>query len=354
MARTTTEKLQPAASPTGWAVWGHDHAVAELQSAIRHGVRHAYILSGFHQIGKQSLALEFARALVCVNPPTLAIPCGECPACRRAGRGTHPDVTIYDLRTQQEAADKSSTSKNLSLNIQTVRSISSSVSLRPMEARHRVIIVDDVETMQETAQEAFLKTLEEPPSYAVILLLTTDAELLLPTIRSRCTTIQLQSVLSPRIVDALVAAGVGEDEAQKIAVASVGRPGWAFDAANHPDLLTDRVALESSVLSWIRSDQYQRMAEATRLGDAFGKDRNAVYARLSAAQTIWRAAVLHSLGVGDLETLGAVAVDQGSLTPQDVLTALRSVDACLVDLDANVRPRLALQSMVLQWPTLTT
>jgi DNA polymerase-3 subunit delta' len=223
-----------------------------------------------------------------------------------------------------------------------------------MEARHRVVIVDDVETMQETAQEAFLKTLEEPPSYAVILLLTTDAELLLPTIRSRCTTIQLQTVLSPRIANALVAAGVGEHEAQTIATASVGRPGWAFEAANKAELLTDKVELASSVLSWIRSDQYQRMAEATRLGDTFGKDRNAVYARLSAAQTIWRASVLQSLGVGDLEIPGAVAVDHGTLTPQDALTALRSVEACLIDLDTNVRPRLALQSMVLEWPTLTT
>jgi len=267
-------------------------------------------------------------------------------------RGTHPDVTLYDLATQQDAGGASSTSKNLSLNIDTVRSISASVTLRPMEARHRVVIVDDVETMQETAQEAFLKTLEEPPAYAVILLLTTDAELLLETIRSRCTTIQLQTVPAARIVEALRAAGVDDEEATTIATASVGRPGWAFDAANDPAQLGERLELEESVLAWIRAERYQRMVEATKLGDAFSKDRSAVFARLAVAQTIWRAAVLQVLGVDSAQTGGAVLPGTGSLTAQQVLAALRSVEACLSDLDANVRPRLALQSMVLQWPTL--
>ena len=354
MARSAPDRIVPVPAPSGWSVWGHDHAVAELQAAVRNGVRHAYILSGFHKVGKQSLALEFSRALVCLDPPAPAVPCGACSACRRVSRGTHPDVTLYDLASQQAAAGASSTSKNLSLNIETVRSISASVALRPMEARYRVVIVDDVETMQETAQEAFLKTLEEPPAYAVILLLTTDAELLLPTIRSRCATIQLQTVLPPRIVEALTAAGVEPEEAERIAAASVGRPGWAFEAVNDPRILSEHLELESSVLSWIQGDQYQRMAEAIRLGDAFSKDRNAVYAKLSAAQTIWRASVLQALGVGDLETRGAVASEQGTLAPKDALTALRSVETCLADLDANVRPRLALQSMVLQWPTLRT
>ena len=343
--------IVPTTGPSGWTVWGHDHAVGELQAAIRRGVRHAYILSGFEQLGKRTMALELARALVCLGPSVPGIPCRQCSACRRVGRGTHPDVTVYDLETQQEAAEKASTGKNLSLTIQTARSISASVALRPMEASHRVIVVDDGETMQETAQEAFLKTLEEPPPYAVILLLTSDAELLLPTIRSRCTTIQLQTVPAPSIAEALVAAGVPAADAGKIAAASIGRPGWAFAAANDPGLLADRLSLRQGVLAWIRSDQYERMAEATRLGDTFSKDRGAVYMRLAAVQTIWRTAVLAALGVADEE-----GVDPSPLpvSPQDALIALRSVNACLSDLDANVRPRLALQSMVLQWPKLTT
>ena len=348
----TTNGVEPPPSSTGWRVWGHDHAVHELQAAISKGVRHAYILSGYHHVGKTALAEEFARALMCVSSSSSGQPCGACSACRRVGRGTHPDVTLYDLARQQETAEKSSTSKNLSLNIQTVRDITSSISLRPMEARHRVVIVDDVETMQETAQEAFLKTLEEPPPYAVILLLTTDAELLLETIRSRCTVLQLQTVRPSTIGEMLFASGLDEKDATAIATASIGRPGWAIQAASDLGLLSDRLELESVVRDWIAGDEYLRMVEATRLGDVFSRDRAAVYAHLSLAQALWREIVLWAVGVADVDRHDRGFANGWHPAAREAVIALRSVEQCLSDLDANVRPKLALQSMVLKWPTL--
>jgi len=346
----STKLIQPTPSGSGWRIWGHDHAVKGLQSAVRTGVRHAYILSGFHDVGKQALALEFARALVCMEPPAPGLSCGACAICRRVGRGTFPDVSLYDLSRQQEEASKSSTSRHQSLNIETVRQITSSVSLRPMEAKHRVVIVDDVETMQETAQEAFLKTLEEPPAYAVILLLTTDADLLLETIRSRAAVIQLQTVKPALIAEMLEAAGVERDEADTIASASVGRPGWAVQAANDPGLLKQRLDVQSQVMSWIQGDQYGRMVEATKLGDSFTRDRQAVFTRLSMAQTAWRSIALQAVGIGEAERRPALDTIAKSVSPVGALTALKSVAQCMNDLDSNVRPRLALQSMVLQWP----
>lgn len=348
-----TTSIQPAPSRTGWRVWGHDHAVTELQSAIRRGVRHAYILSGYDGVGKTAMAMEFAKALVCANPPSPGNPCNDCSACRRVARGTFPDVTIYDLARQQQESSRSSTSKHQSLNIETVRAISSSVTLRPMEARHRIVIVDDVETMQETAQEAFLKTLEEPPSYTVILLLTTDAELLLETIRSRAATIQLQTVKSATISEMLEASGIAPEDAATIASASMGRPGWAIRAAGDPALLTSRLELRSTVESWIQGDTYHRMIEATRLGDSFSKDRQAVYDRLAIAQTVWRAAILRSLDIDELDAW-SVDIEIGRISTSSATDAIRSVEQCLNDLDANVRPRLALQSMVLRWPALVS
>jgi DNA polymerase III subunit delta' len=343
--------MELAKTSSGWPIWGHDHAVHELQSAVTGGVRHAYILSGYHNVGKTALAREFAKAIVCAEPPAPGLSCGNCSACRRVDRGTHPDVTLYDLERQQQSAEKSSTGKNLSLTIQTVRQITSSIALRPMEARHRVVIVDDVETMQETAQEAFLKTLEEPPAYAVILLLTTDADLMLETIRSRAMTVQLQTVPTATILAMLEASGIERERARAIAVASVGRPGWALQAVENDQLLIQRVEVQSSVVSWIQSDHYQRLVEATRLGDAFSKDRDSVYARLLAAQAVWRAIVLRSVGVSDIDHPEVASAEHLSYAAAASVKALKSVDACLADLDSNVRPRLALQSMVLQWPT---
>lgn len=350
MAAQAGSSSRLPANETGWPIWGHDHAVHEMRSAISRGVRHAYILSGYDQVGKAALTREFAMALVCDRSPEPGLSCGDCASCRRVGRGTHPDVTLYDLERQQQAAEKSPTGKNLSLTIQTVRQITSSIALRPMEARYRVVIVDDVETMQETAQEAFLKTLEEPPGYAVILLLTTDADLLLETIRSRAMTVQLQTVPAPTIAEMLQAAGVEDARAQMIASASMGRPGWALEASADEKLLARRLEVQASVVSWIHSDQYQRMAEATRLGDAFTKDRDTVYSRLLAAQTAWRSIVLRAVGVPDVEHPDLSHLSTRTVDPVAAVQALKSVDACLADLDANVRPRLALQSMVLQWP----
>src|SRR5690606_12323832 len=116
-------------------------------------------------------------------------------------------------------------------------------------------------------------------------------------------------------------------------------------------LLQGRVETRQSVVSWVHSDPYGRLRQATRLGDAFSKDRAAVYARLLAAQTISRAMVLRSVGVPDVEHPELTGGGETVFAASDAVRALRSVDACLAALDSNVRPRLALQSMVLQWPT---
>jgi len=312
--------------------------VQDLQRAVVHGPRHAYILSGPDSVGKRTIAREFARALVCTNPPAPGIPCGACSACRRVGRDVHPDVTIADLAKQ--SAREKATSKNTSLNIETVREVSAAVALRPMEGRWRIAIVDDVETMQETAQEAFLKTLEEPPSYAIIVLLTSDVELLLPTILSRCVVRTLQIVPETEIARALTTAGVANAQAETIALASDGRPGWAFRAANEPALLEERLTLERVALAWADANAFQRLITATKLADQFMKDRDAVFTQILAVQKAWRRRMIDAFHEG-ARAEGTRFVD-----------ALRSIERCLLDLEANVRPRLALQNMVIQWPEL--
>lgn len=324
-----------------WPVWGHHHAVRELQAAAIRGPRHAYILSGFEHLGKSTLATVFAQALLCTQPTSPGVPCLECSVCRRVARGTHPDCALWDLERQAKTAEKSTASRNLTLNIQTVREITSSISMRPMESRYRVVIVDDVESMQETAQEAFLKTLEEPPAYAVILLLTTDAELMLETIRSRAMTVHLQNVPTGRIRDGLLTHGIERDRALQIAEASDGRPGWAICAATDEKLLAEHLEMQAAADRWIDAERYHQLAEATLLGDAFGKDRETVYHRLAAVQRQWRNRTMDELDATSVQII-------------DNVKALKSVDMCFRDLEANVRPKLALQTMVLQWPTTTS
>ena len=336
---------------TSWPVWGQAAAVADLDAAVRRGPGHAYILSGPAQSGRRLSALEFARALCCTNPGPEGQSCRGCSICGRIERGVFPDVTVFDLASQ--AARDNDKSKNLTLNISTVRDISAAVAYRPAEAQWRVVIVDDAETMQETAQEAFLKTLEEPPSYVVLILLATDIETLLPTIISRCRVVRFGSSSPFEIRAALEASDVEPDRASHISDVAEGSMGWAFDSANDVSLVEVRVAAWQEVVDFVLADAYQRVVRAVLMADEFTKAREVVFARLHLLQAVWRSVLYVQQGVETSSLNKGVAsrLDgfQGA-SSEDLVRAIRAVDTCVANLEANVRPRLAMESMVTAWP----
>lgn len=335
--------MATATERPGWGVYGNTAAVERMRRAIMQGPRHAYLLSGPDFIGKSRLATAFAAALLCPNSPESGESCGACSTCRRISKGVHPDVSHFDLAYQ--AAQDDSKSKNLTLNISTVRDIGRLVSLRPVEARWRVVVVDDVETMQEPAQEAFLKTLEEPPSYVVILMLCADAELLLPTLLSRCAVVPMVPPVDGTVREALMDAGADAERADRIAVASRGRVGLALRALDD-DALTEALSENvTAAQSWVTGDEYGRMVEAFRLADRFPAEREAVFDRLAATQATWRAMVLAAAGATD-GTGDGPRLDSAP----DGVRALMAIDRCIRDLEGNVRPRAALATMVQAWP----
>lgn len=205
-----------------------------------------------------------------------------------------------------------------------------------------MVIVDDMETMQETAQEAFLKTLEEPPAAAVLVLLTDDIENLLQTVLSRCVVLTLSPVRADRIEAALQAAGAESSEAAELASLAQGLPGWAFAAANDEALRAARRETRDEARAWIAEDGYGRMVRAIRTADRFGQDKDQVVAALVSVMLEWRDLLYRSVGLD--------GADRPGYALSDLLRAISSVRACLSDLDANVRPRLACETMVLQWP----
>ncbi len=350
---TGTSSFAPIPTAAGWRCWGHDRAVAQFQRATESGPQHAYILGGPKHVGKTTLATEFARSLLCLHGIRASEPCGACATCRRILRGVHPDVTRFDL-DRQILEDKGN-SKQTTLTIQTIRQITSSLSLRPMEANWRVVLLGDAETMQEPAQEAFLKTLEEPPSYAIILMLATDPELLLETIRSRCQIRTLQPVPVATIEQCLQASGVENGRARKIAELAEGTPGWAFRAANEPALLEDREERRNHAARWVTGSPYERVVMAIQTADQFSGDRTDTFGRLTALTGVWRGVLLKRVGVGQeiphcSDAKHHAPIEFSNSTIAELATAVESVQTCMSDLEANVRPRLALESMVLLWP----
>ena len=331
----------PAADPeSGWPVWGQAPAVGELRQAVLAGPRHAWILAGPEGSGKYLAARTFAKALSCPNRAAgSAVPCDACSVCRRIDRGVFPDVVEFGLRQQVERdGDKS---RNLTLNVATVREVSSSVSFRPTESPWKVVIVSDAETMQETAQEAFLKTLEEPPSYAVILLLASDLEPVLPTIQSRCSVVRFGSAPETEVTRALLASGVAAQNARSIAGFAGGNMGWAFRAANDPTLLDARRRELAEAQAVVNASPYDQLVACFHLADEFGKDRDATYRRISLFQSVWRDRLATALDGSEHDVDLALA--------RQAVLAIKSIDRCVMNLEANVRPRLALESMVASW-----
>lgn len=325
-----------------------------MRDAIVHDrVRHAYLIGGPAGVGKTAFAMAFVAALCCDTPPSPGLACGVCLSCRKIARGVHPDVQTFGLASQAAASEKSG-AKNTTLTIETVRELSSGTALRPTEGRWRVILIEDAETLQEVAQEALLKTLEEPPRFVVLILLCDDPELLLPTIRSRCQTVDLRRVPGAAIVDGLVGLDVEPGRAEHIASVAGGLPGLAHEIAANPKMLARQQESVERALVWIGSSGYDRLVTAVRLGDTFTKKRPDVYQDLETLLGIWRDALLmhatqrsHMTYRGIAERLHALAA---GWTLVDIHKGICSVQQCLADLEANVRPRLALESMVLQWP----
>lgn len=161
-------------------VIGHEHLVEHLQSAIAMGkVSHAYIFDGEKGAGKNFLADIFASALQCESKEQK--PCGICTSCKQSEGRNHPDI----IRVTHE--------KPNTISVDDIRQqLCSDVLIKPYKGPYKVYIVDEAEKLNVQAQNALLKTIEEPPAYAVILLLTTNAESFLPTILSRCVTLHLK------------------------------------------------------------------------------------------------------------------------------------------------------------------
>jgi len=164
-------------------ILGHDKAIEFLLRSIENKMTsHAYIFTGPEGIGKKLVALNFAKSLNCLEAPK-ARPCDGCISCRKIDSSNHPDVFIV------EPAKEGSR-----LGIDKVRELIKNVSLKPYEGRTKVYIIEGAGTLTSEASNAFLKTLEEPPSDSVIIFITDNAEGLLPTISSRCQTLKFFSL----------------------------------------------------------------------------------------------------------------------------------------------------------------
>lgn len=166
---------------------GQEQLKEHLQNAIRlKKVSHAYMIHGERSAGKEFIAKTFAMALQCENPQFNGQnlePCQECRSCRQAISGNHPDIIFITHE------------KPNTISVEDIRSqINGDVAIKPYSGPKKIYIMNEGEKMTVQAQNALLKTLEEPPEYVVILILTANVSALLPTVQSRCVLLNMKPV----------------------------------------------------------------------------------------------------------------------------------------------------------------
>lgn len=327
-----------------WPVFGHDWAVGQLRKSIAFGrVRHAYLITGADSVGKNTLAHAFAMALNCTAPDEHAHPCGQCRSCKLIYSGNHPDM-LYS-----EVDETTGT-----LKIEAIRNVTRGLAMKPFEARYRVALFAYFDRAQPRAQDALLKTLEEPPPTSILILLARSTEALLSTITSRSQIIKLRPVPLVQVRDALIEHfQVEADRADLLARLSGGRIGWAIQAAREPYLLEQR----ENALNLLENSLNQTRAERFNLAESLGRDKLVLAEVLELWQTYWRDLVL--LKSGDMRVkiantdhsvqLQRLAL---SMTEEEALNALRATRQLLQNLSYNLNVRLAIEALFLDYPGL--
>ena len=171
---------------------GQDQMKEHLMGAIQHGkVSHAYLINGERSSGKEFIAKVFAKALQCEEGGIE--PCGKCHSCKQAESGNQPDIIFVTHE------------KPNSFGVEDIRTqINQDIVIKPYSSKYKIYIMNEAEKMTVQAQNALLKTLEEPPAYAVIILITTNVEAMLPTILSRLVVLNMKPVGDQLVKDYLM------------------------------------------------------------------------------------------------------------------------------------------------------
>ncbi len=196
---------------------GHEQIVAHLQSSLKNKqTSHAYIFNGENGSGKNMLASAFAKALQC--EAGYGDSCNMCQSCHQFDGGNQPDVKWVTHE------------KPNSIGVDDIRlQVNNDIVIKPYSSKYKIYIIDDAQLMTPQAQNALLKTIEEPPVYAVLMFLTNAQDALLPTIRSRCITLNLRSIDREKIQNYLMAQYQIPDYQAKICAAySQGNMGKAI------------------------------------------------------------------------------------------------------------------------------
>jgi DNA polymerase III subunit delta' len=246
---------------------GHKRNISVLNRILGSGrVAHAYLFSGPPGVGKELVAFGFIKALFCQSGSA----CGKCPSCRKLESGNHPDLHRVEPDGQFIKIDQ-------------IRVLQKELGYRPYEAPRKACIIDAAERFNLSSGNALLKTLEEPPGKAIIMLLTSSPESVLPTIRSRCQQLVFSGVSENDIATLLMSRGVESETARISASLADGSVGKALLLSNEGSS-QDRIEIITRACGL----SLQEMAALFAFGELFDKDREKALYSLDLLLGFWR------------------------------------------------------------------
>ena len=322
-------------------IQGHDAARHQLFTAFRRGrLAHAFLFTGPVGVGKHLFATEFAKALLCENPPAELTACDRCQACAQVMAGTHPD--FYTVRKPLDRHD---------LPIDDMRLFCNQLALKPSRGKRAVGIVEDAEFMNDSSSNCFLKTLEEPPPGSVLILLTSTTEGQLSTILSRCQVVRFHPLPPLAVATVLATHDITDStQVQRLVRLANGCPGQAL-ALNDDALWAFRETMLATMTS-PRPDSVTLAERWFKFVEEVGKESAAQRARASlvirmvmdAIQTGLRLALSDETVVtnSEIETLRRFAVQYG---PDQLATWLEDCAEADYLIDRKVQLILVIESL---------
>jgi len=330
-----------------WNLLGHETAIQFLQIHSQpEKIRHAYLITGAEGVGRETLALAFVKALNCANPPSKGDFCGECQPCRQIEARAFPDLAI--LRVAEGARE---------LKIEQVRAMQQSLALAPYQSNYRVVLIPDFQRATLGTSNALLKSLEEPPSRAILILTADARESLLETIASRCEVVRLRPMRIDDLAKELQTKhGLSEGESRKLAQLAGGRVGTAMHYLRDEDLRDKYHDSLDQLEEILGMNLRDRLKYVEKLQRAKGQPRETYSFLIATWLTFWRDVLIRSeageVPLVNLEKEELIRHTAAALNLQQVAGILQRHEEALTMLDQYVNSRLILENLLLNLPRL--
>jgi len=326
-----------------WNLIGHAWAEKILRQHLISGeVHHAYLFTGAPGVGRRSLALEFARALNCTNPPIPGEACGVCSICKHIALMQQADLHLVAPETDGGM-----------IKVDQIRDLQRSLILTPYEAKYRIALLLNFQRANANAQNALLKTLEEAPRKVILLLTADSTESLLPTISSRCEILRLRPTSIETLTSVLSEQEkLSPEKAALYAHIANGRPGIALHLARDPKTDEKRADWINALHEVLGYSIRQKM----KLSESMNKDKN--NDPLSDIIQVWTSFMRDILLVQQGKPASVVNIDYskqlsdyaGQFNREQVLMLIQELMKCLELIEINANPRLMLDNLFLTMP----